>query len=52
VDGVRILFGDGAWGLIRASNTQPVLVMRFEAKTQKRLDEIRGFVDSELEKLV
>jgi len=52
VDGVRILFGDGAWGLIRASNTQPVLVMRFEAKTQKRLDEIKGFVDSELEKLV
>ena len=32
VDGVRVLFGDG-WGLIRASNTQPVLVMRFEAQT-------------------
>jgi phosphomannomutase / phosphoglucomutase len=36
-----VLFGDG-WGLIRASNTQPVLVMRFEALTQQRLDEIRG----------
>jgi phosphomannomutase / phosphoglucomutase len=41
VDGVRVLFGDG-WGLIRASNTQPVLVMRFEARTESRLAEIRG----------
>ena len=41
VDGVRVLFGDG-WGLIRASNTQPVLVMRFEARTPERLAEIRG----------
>jgi phosphomannomutase/phosphoglucomutase len=41
VDGVRVLFGDG-WGLIRASNTQPVLVMRFEALTQERLDAIRA----------
>ena len=40
VDGVRVLFGDG-WGLIRASNTQPVLVMRFEARTQDDLDAIR-----------
>ena len=32
VDGVRVLFGDG-WGLIRASNTQPVLVARYEAQT-------------------
>ena len=41
VDGVRVLFGDG-WGLIRASNTQPVLVLRFEARTDERLQEIRG----------
>jgi phosphomannomutase/phosphoglucomutase len=41
VDGVRVLFGDG-WGLIRASNTQPVLVMRFEARTQEHLDVIRA----------
>jgi phosphomannomutase / phosphoglucomutase len=41
VDGVRVLFGDG-WGLIRASNTQPVLVMRFEARTQAHLDAIRS----------
>ncbi len=41
VDGVRVLFGDG-WGLFRASNTQPVIVARFEARTQERLDEIRN----------
>ncbi len=41
VDGARVLFGDG-WGLIRASNTQPVLVARYEARTPERLDEIRG----------
>lgn len=41
VDGVRVLYGDG-WGLIRASNTQPVLVLRFEARTEERLLEIRG----------
>lgn len=41
VDGVRVLFGDG-WGLIRASNTQPVLVMRFEARTKEHLAQIRS----------
>ena len=40
VDGVRVNFGDG-WGLIRASNTQPVLVTRFEARTPERLSAIR-----------
>jgi len=39
VDGVRVQFGDG-WGLIRASNTQPVLVARFEAKSKERLQAI------------
>jgi phosphomannomutase/phosphoglucomutase len=39
VDGARVQFGDG-WALIRASNTQPVLVARFEAKSQSRLVEI------------
>ncbi|MBI3566824.1 MAG: phosphomannomutase/phosphoglucomutase [Gemmatimonadetes bacterium] len=43
VDGVRILYGDG-WGLIRASNTQPILVVRFEALSEARLREIRGEV--------
>jgi phosphomannomutase / phosphoglucomutase len=41
VDGVRVLFGDG-WGLIRASNTQPVIVMRFEARTKADLDRIQS----------
>ncbi len=41
VDGVRVLFGDG-WGLIRASNTQPVIVARYEALTADRLATIRG----------
>jgi phosphomannomutase/phosphoglucomutase len=40
VDGARVLFGDG-WGLIRASNTQPILVTRFEARSEQRLREIR-----------
>ncbi len=39
IDGARVLFGDG-WGLVRASNTQPVLVLRFEAKSKDRLQEI------------
>jgi phosphomannomutase/phosphoglucomutase len=41
VDGVRVLYGDG-WGLIRASNTQPIIVTRFEARTAQRLAEIRA----------
>jgi phosphomannomutase/phosphoglucomutase len=41
VDGARVLFGDG-WGLIRASNTQPVLVARYEARTAERLAAIRA----------
>ncbi|HJP60546.1 MAG TPA: phosphomannomutase/phosphoglucomutase [Gemmatimonadaceae bacterium] len=41
VDGVRVLFGDG-WGLIRASNTQPVIVMRFEARSRQELDKIQS----------
>jgi len=47
VDGVRVLFGDG-WGLVRASNTQPVLVLRFEARTKKRLEEIKDIVIKKL----
>lgn len=47
IDGVRILFGDG-WGLVRASNTQPALVLRFEAESQARLSEIQALVESVL----
>lgn len=44
VDGVRVLFGDG-WGLLRASNTQPVIVARYEARTRERLEEIRAEIE-------
>ena len=47
VDGVRVTFPDG-WGLIRASNTQPILVLRFEAKTQARLAEIQKLIEGTL----
>lgn len=47
IDGVRVEFPDG-WGLIRASNTQPALVLRFEAQTEERLNEIRSLVEGEL----
>jgi phosphomannomutase/phosphoglucomutase len=47
VDGVRITFSDG-WGLLRASNTQPVLVLRFEAESQERLAEIRKAIEEPL----
>jgi phosphomannomutase/phosphoglucomutase len=49
VDGARILFGDG-WGLLRTSNTQPVIVARFEARTAERLEEIQNIVVSWLER--
>jgi phosphomannomutase / phosphoglucomutase len=48
IDGVRIEFPDG-WGLIRASNTQPALILRFEADTQERLEEIRGLIEQKLQ---
>jgi phosphomannomutase/phosphoglucomutase len=44
VDGVRAIFPKG-WGLVRASNTQPVLVMRFEAATPELLEEYRAEVE-------
>ena len=47
IDGVRILFGDG-WGLIRSSNTQPILVLRFEARSPSRLEEIKAMVVGKL----
>jgi phosphomannomutase/phosphoglucomutase len=44
VDGVRATWPDG-WGLIRASNTTPILVVRYEAKTKERLAEIQKLID-------
>ncbi len=49
IDGVRVVFNDG-WGLVRASNTQPVLVLRFEAKTESRLYEIQQMFYDQLRK--
>jgi Phosphomannomutase len=51
IDGARIIFKHG-WGLVRASNTQPVLVMRFEADSREALEQIQTEVSGELEKLV
>ena len=50
VDGVRVVFPDG-WGLVRASNTQPMLVMRFEALTEARLNEIRKLMEDKINEL-
>jgi phosphomannomutase/phosphoglucomutase len=47
IDGVRVLFPQG-WGLVRASNTQPVLVLRFEAATRELLEQYRAQVESVL----
>ena len=47
IDGARVLFDDG-WGLVRASNTQPALVLRFEALSEKRLTEIQTLVKNVL----
>jgi phosphomannomutase/phosphoglucomutase len=47
VDGVRVKFEDG-WGLVRASNTQPALVLRFEALTEKRVQDIKKLVEDKV----
>lgn len=49
IDGVRINFESG-WGLVRASNTQPVLVLRFEAQSPEQLEEYRSIVYDRLKK--
>jgi phosphomannomutase/phosphoglucomutase len=51
IDGVRVVFDDG-WGLIRASNTQPVLVLRFEASSEKGLKDIRALMEGRLKEIV
>jgi len=49
IDGVRVKFDDG-WGLVRASNTQPALVLRFESRTEEGLKIIRGAVEDAVER--
>jgi phosphomannomutase/phosphoglucomutase len=51
VDGARVLF-DGGWGLVRASNTQPVLVLRFEATDERRLEKIQKIFMDKLERML
>ena len=50
IDGLRVNFNDG-WGLLRASNTTPKLVMRFEARTSKRLEEIKNLFLMQLKQI-
>ena len=50
VDGVRVKFAEG-WGLIRASNTEPALVLRFEASSKGNLKEYRAIVENKLKEL-
>jgi phosphomannomutase/phosphoglucomutase len=50
MDGARVEFGDG-WGLVRASNTQPVVVVRFEARTPERLREIEDLMMTPLREM-
>ena len=50
VDGVRVQF-PGGWGLVRASNTQAALVLRFEADTPERLRDIRALVETEISRI-
>jgi phosphomannomutase/phosphoglucomutase len=51
VDGVRAVFEKG-WGLIRASNTQPVLVMRFEASDPASLESIRIMMEQKVTSII
>jgi phosphomannomutase/phosphoglucomutase len=51
IDGMRALF-DGGWGLVRASNTQPALVLRFEAYSAETLAGIRAEVESSLGRII
>ena len=51
IDGARIIFENG-WGLVRASNTQAILVLRFEADSEENLNKIRRTVESQVEKLI
>ncbi|HKJ98349.1 MAG TPA: phosphomannomutase/phosphoglucomutase [Desulfotignum sp.] len=51
IDGMRAVYEDG-WGLVRASNTQPALVLRFEALTADRRDEIQQDIENTLDQII
>lgn len=44
IDGIRVFFGEDGWALIRASNTQPALSVRFEARTRSLLNQIKSII--------
>jgi phosphomannomutase/phosphoglucomutase len=50
VDGVRVIL-DGGWGLVRASNTQPLLVLRWEATSEARLKEIQRLIEGTVQQI-
>ena len=49
IDGARVQWPDG-WGLVRCSNTQPILVLRFEAENESRIQEIQGILQAQIER--
>ena len=51
IDGARITFDDG-WGLVRASNTTPVLVTRYEATSEVRMNEIKELIEGKIKKYI
>jgi phosphomannomutase/phosphoglucomutase len=51
IDGARVEFEDG-WGLVRASNTQAVLVLRFEATSERRLNEIKSEIELTVNQII
>jgi phosphomannomutase len=52
IDGARISFDDGSWGLVRASNTGPLLVVRCEAPSPDRLNEVQGELQSVIDRIL
>lgn len=44
IDGIKVDFGDSAWGIVRASNTSPYITTRFEARTTEKLKEIKKII--------
>ena len=44
IDGARVLFPGGGWGLVRASNTNPYLTLRFEARTDAEIDDMKRVI--------
>jgi phosphomannomutase / phosphoglucomutase len=44
IDGARVLFPDGGWGLVRASNTNPYLTLRFEGRTEAQIDAMKRVI--------